>query len=135
MESAGGIHTCLPAASGGLMILPSGKTVMGDGESTNMRSRTTSYPAVGTAKKSCTSIVLKEKNTACKLFLNPCWHCWFLGVLCFIRFATRLADILVVRTFRGSLTMLSKPTFWKGEAVSRSRTASRILNPNTSSLV
>jgi hypothetical protein len=66
------------------MILPSGMTVIGDGESTNMTGKATAYPAVGTAANSCTSIVLKGKSTTCKMFLIPCWHGWFTGVLCFI---------------------------------------------------
>ena len=83
MESVGDIHACSPAASGNATISPSGKTVMGDGKSTNKTSRATAYVAVGTAGNIGMSIVPKERNTAGKMFLVAFWN-RVCGVLCFI---------------------------------------------------
>ena len=79
MESVGDIHACLPAASGNVTSSPFGKTMMGDGKSTNKTSRATAYPAPGTAENS-RGIVPKERNTRRKIFLVAFWD-WVYGVV------------------------------------------------------
>ena len=63
MGSVSDFHACLPAASEKVTRSPSGKSVMGDGKSSNMTetSRGTAYLALATGEKS-TSMMPKERN-------------------------------------------------------------------------